>query len=64
MGFFTASSTNFSASGLGYQVLTAMSTTTQNFLSTFITNYWQWILGITVVIIIGKKLLGMARFTR
>lgn len=46
------------------QILTDMSTTTAAFFTAFISGYWSWILGITVVIIIGKKLLGMARFTR
>lgn len=42
-------------------ILTEMTSTTEAFVTDFVGDYWPVILGITVIVFIGTRLLMMAR---
>lgn len=42
-------------------ILTAMTDSTKDFIVDFVASYWPVILGITVIVFIGTRLLMMAR---
>lgn len=42
-------------------ILTEMTSSTQDFIVAFVSDYWPVILGITVIVFIGTRLLMMAR---